>query len=576
MAFRPLQPTIQVGGVSAQLATAAEQPTEEQPKDSLAKKVGKFAYEASGAKSMMDVGALPAKAAIETPRAIEMSKALSENRKALADYTTQLIKMVREEEDPERKEKLNKIINNNFNIMGKVLEEEKTEEEAMLTQKEILGTTAEAGLTAAIYGGVGAGTAGLGAKTALAQKAAAGAAIAPSFYAAHQLKEGEEITKGGIVTSAIIGAAAPIAIEGAKVAARFFGGILKRAGGLLTGKGKEVIETIIERPLAAREGMRGESSEVLEGMGRDVRTAVQGLKKEAQKKYADALEKLPTKAPVGTQWGAKKTTVLVGEGAESELIELSTQGVKSKLTTILREFGVIVDSKKKTFDFLKSPFRKSEENTLKEIFSIIQTWDDATPKGLNSLAIKIGNYVKRGEQSNAFNSVISAMKKNVRNYVGEKIPEIATMNATYAAEMDFIDAVSQELSVKGAFSGMSGVIKTAKKIDTLFGANKELVRKLISDLEKLTSIEVLGKAAGKEITEIPKTAVSMGSLVQGLIQTAIPPKVIGELAARVGIAQIKMQPLVNGLQKLAPAQRVAFFNFIAQLSPELTKKSENQ
>jgi len=140
------------GAGKVEKPTITPQAPEQQPKEPLGKKIAKGAYEISGAKSMVDLARMPGRAGVGTILATKESQALSANRKQLADYTTNLIKIAREEQDPERVNKLNKIIADNFKVMGKVFEEEKAQEKEIPTQKEIAGTTLKAGMTATAYG----------------------------------------------------------------------------------------------------------------------------------------------------------------------------------------------------------------------------------------------------------------------------------------------------------------------------------------------------------------------------------------------------------------------------------------
>jgi len=523
-----------------------------------AKRYGKTGADILGITTAFEFGKMPTQA-VGTALAIPEQKKTAEARGRLADVTTALIKRLKTMSEGDRKEKMKGIIKDNFKQMGMTKEAEQALEEEMLPTgiegaKHVAGKTLEAGMTAAI---VKAPKATMGGK--LWQRSLKGAGFGAGFYSARQLKEGEKITPGGLAVSAGIGGAVPVVFAAGAAVIRFVGSALKRAGSVVTGKGKAIIDTIMKRPGAAKIGLKEDSAKVLRQMGTDVRKAVQTIHQEAQDDYAKALAELP-------------------KGKD-----MSKQGLKSYLTKTFRKFKVVVDPRKQTLDFSQSTLRKSEERILREIFGVINKWDDMSPEGMNRLGIKIGNYIKGGEQSKALNSIIYGMKKNVRGYLGSRIPEAKAMNASYAKQMDFVEALEQELSIKGAFESEAGLIKTMRKIDKIFGQNKEPVRDLIMRLEKEAGIEVLGKAAGKEIAEVSVTG-GIGGLGRGALQTIIPPEAVGSIAIAVGQTKQKVEqtiqralqhpqlgPVIREMSKLAPAARVALYNLIAQFTGESQK-----
>jgi hypothetical protein len=80
-------------------------------------------------------------------------KALDESRAGLADQTTALIKLIREVEDPERKARLQTMVDSNLETLGMAQGAEKELEEQTLTPRDTISTSANA----ALFGALGTG-----------------------------------------------------------------------------------------------------------------------------------------------------------------------------------------------------------------------------------------------------------------------------------------------------------------------------------------------------------------------------------------------------------------------------------
>lgn len=286
-----------------------------------------------------------------------------------------------------------------------------------------------------------------------------------------------------------------------------------------------------------------------------VRENIRNVKKEAITAYGDDIKKIQnTYLKLGY---SNKNSAIFTKG--DEIIKLTKQGIKSKLTSELKKFGVNVDSSKKTFDFFESPFTGNEEAILKKAFDYTQKWSDITPTGLNKLATKISGLRKAGAQSKELNSIIDSISGSLRKYIGNKITEISTMNNNYANSMKFIEAISDELSAKGAIESTKGIIKTSRKLATIFGSNKELARSLVEELD--SGSKVLNVEAARQLSQKPpKGSLSLDRILQTAVQTVIPPKSIGYLAAGSGLAEQKIKPIIDVLQKLEPVDRQALMN----------------
>jgi hypothetical protein len=424
------------------------------------------------------------------------------------------------------------------------------------TAKDAAGVGLELGAT-------GLGVKGIGAAGKFASRFLQNALLGAGTSAGQSIQQ-EDSTANDVAKSSVAGAAVggalPVAGQAVSLVKRFLGVVGKGAAASLSGVGSDAIEAVIDNPRVAQQAMRSDATQTLSSLASQVREKVSSFAREASDAYGEALEELPKRLgrnPKVLQAG-QKTTIKV----DGETFTLSMLGVKSKLTRSLREFDVLVDPRKKEFDFLQSPFRKSEENILKEVFEVIDQWRDTSPKGLNSLARKVGNYRKAGEQSPELNSIIDSIKSNVREYIGDRIPAARAMNQKYRQAKDFIAAIDQELATDGAFKGGTAEqIATAKKLATIFNKNKELARELVERLEG--GDDILASEAGRELSAgVSRSTASIGDVTRGAIQTVIPPRLIGELVAATGIAKEALEPILISLKELEPASRTALLQLL--------------
>jgi hypothetical protein len=402
------------------------------------------------------------------------------------------------------------------------------------TVKDAAGVGAELAAT-------GLGLKGLGTAGRFGAKFLGSAVVGGLSGAGQKLQQAESTAKDVIKSAGVgaaIGGALPVAGEAFGLAKRFLGVAAKGAASSLSGAGSDAVQAVIDNPRAARAGLRGNATETIKDLSTTVRSQVSNLAKEAQAEYSSSLEKL--KNP-GT---------------------LTTKGAKQTLSTIFDRFDVKVT--KKGLDFTKSPFIGGEEQTLQRVYDVVNNWSDTTPQGINKLAIKIGQFRKSGVTNPELNSVIDAAKKGVRSYLGEQVPEAKLLNTQYAKMQDFIQAIDQELSTNGKFTGgTTEQINTAKKISTIFNKNKDLARELVERLEG--GSEILGKEAGRELSSgVSRSTASIGDLTRGVIQTIIPPRAIGEIAAATGIAQENLAPILAGLKTLKPAERTVLLQLLNQ------------
>jgi len=435
--------------------------------------------------------------------------------------------------------------------------------------KEIGGSAARSALLFTPVGrgaaalGTGARALGVGAKLASGLgKVGAGAATGYGFDVASGLEQGEDVAdavKPGI--GALVGGGLPVAGGVAKGATKFAGTFGKNLAAGLSGKGTKVIDAILDNPQEALKGLRGQAS--LPQSATKIRESVSNLAREASKEFGDDLANLPKRlgrTPKVIQEGAK-TTIKV----DGKTYTLSTQGVKSKLTQVLRNFDVIVDPKKGKLNFSQAAIDSGEGKRLQEVFDVVKGWKDTTPEGLHKLAKKISNYRKPGEQSKQLNAIIDSVSRNTRNYIGDRIPAAKEMLSKYAQAQDKIKALNQEFATKGSLvGGMAERMKTERKIANLFSGEKDSTIGLLEEAVP-GGRNILAQEAGRELGGITRASASLGDLLRSAIQTVISPKLIGEITAYTGMTTQQVQRLANVLRTIDEPTRAATIQVLSEI-----------
>lgn len=399
-------------------------------------------------------------------------------------------------------------------------------------------------------------------------KATKGASILKRALAEGTASAGVESVQQGEINketaiSGVVGGGIPVAGKvadfGLGIAKRLFKGV---ASGI-SGAGSDVIETIFTRPNDAAKGLKGDGAEVVKELAQTVLKETKAIQKEASQAYSDGLKSIIPNVIKGD----KKSFYVTREGRKTISVPLTMQGVRTKLSKNLKNFGVDFS---KDDPFLESPFVGDEQTALQRVSGIIKNWKDTTPEGLNDLAVKIGRF-KKFESATQFNSVIDSVKKNVRDYVGDRVPEIRELNIAFGKTQDFLEAIEANLGATSGFSGTQDIIKVAGKLGTIFNRNKELAREVVERLEQERGINVLGVEAGRQLsTQVQKSTASIGSPLQSFIQSLISPTDVGrgvQIAGQV-VSSEKVKTLQNLFSKATPAEKGALIEIFSSLFSE--------
>lgn len=363
--------------------------------------------------------------------------------------------------------------------------------------------------------------------------------------------------------AASIAAGMTVATPVAKIATRYIGNALNVVGGAISGKGSDVIETVFKNPEEAIKGMRSNEVDLLEDTANSIAEATQKLNIQAQKRYGQALKNLP-----------EATTVQAGDSVISvggNRYRLSMNDVVSRAKNQIEESGVAIRPDN-TLDFSTSSFIGTEETAVKRMWDTVRTWDDSTPEGINDLASKLRKLRKSGDQYRQVNMLVDNVKHDTRMYIGDKIPDIAIMNRDYADKMDFLEAVEARLrTTRTGRPSRKQLIESTRKVQNIFGANKELVRNLAKELEEETGVLFLGKEAGRQLTDVvSRSGASIGDWLSNLAKAALPPRAVGEITAFMGKGNNVLRHYLDSgpaimLKKAVDETRVPISIFVADL-----------
>jgi len=295
--------------------------------------------------------------------------------------------------------------------------------------------------------------------------------------------------------------------------------VMKGLAGFVTGAGEDVIERAFASPTVAREGMKATDEAGLRQTATAVRQGVKTLREKAGKEY-EALT-------------SKVTQILDGNA------------LKQKVNSIFADTADATVSKGGV-TFKNTPLLEAEERQLVKVNNLIQGWTDTSAKGLNTLATKISKFRRGTQDSSNFDRIIDDVRRGVRNFVGEQVPEIAEANTKFADKMDMIENLEAILKTKGAVDSSRGIRETSQKVAQLFNANKDLAREAVDELEKEIGVDTLALEAGRQLSDATtKFQVGAGGVVENVLRTALK-KPIAELVTRTGQSKQAIEQVLAG------------------------------
>lgn len=336
-------------------------------------------------------------------------------------------------------------------------------------------------------------------------------------------------------------------------AGKFLGGILKNAASIASGEGRQIIDTIVKDPENSLTGMKDDVANGLRKTAKAIRQYASDTYKNAISTYGKGLKDIEDKYLSSNTNFMKQGNNVIGPDGN---FPITLSGVKNKLTSVFQDFGADGNfTKGFTFDNTGSVNLKT---VLKSAYNSIKNWTDISPTGLNTLTQRLQRIAENTKLPEAA-AAVGKITSNIRDYMGEKIPEIADLNKGYAKTMQFLEDLDTHLSTgvkRGIREGMNteqGMLDVTKKIAQLFGKDKETARQFIMGIPG--GAQMIAEQAGRNVKQ---GVVSLGGSIPRALSAMIPSKTVGYTTAKVA------QYLPGILSKLAPVEQEFIKGLVSQ------------
>lgn len=437
------------------------------------------------------------------------------------------------------------------------------------------GATAKA--TKAAEVGIDAIKAGKVAKAAL--KLGARAAIGATEAAGVTALQGG--SKEEVKNAAIFGGVFPIATKAiaklgsaAKETAKFI-------SSSLSGVPKDAIEYALKNPQKVQAAISRAVSEggemASQRISKNALDALDQLKEARSLNFKSGLSKLEKEATymkngqlyvkrVLTEAEAKATKGYVPGTVIGVPTSLSTKGVKQVATTTLKEFDI--NAKGRLLDWSEAAIDDTHAHKLQKLINRIYDWTNTTPSGLNNLRQVIDSYkvggINLGSSEKKFNAIIGALRTNLSEYVGKRVPQVAEMNSKYAAESEVINNIRSQLKL-----GSNDPNTALRKLINVFNPKSKVYRPIVEQLGDEAGVDLMSDIAG--LTMSQWTPEGLGKYITTLVggaqfgiglaspasiatipitAAAASPRLVGKTAITIGKASQSKAAQV--IKKVAP------------------------
>lgn len=318
-----------------------------------------------------------------------------------------------------------------------------------------------------------------------------------------------EIIKG-VGTGALLGIAIPAIIEGTVRA-------VKNVTSLYSGVPKGALENAFDNPEKVQQAVHkyASSPEKKKEILDNANDALNKIKQQRSANYEAALKQIPATLP--------------------------DEGVKTMLNDSLGKYSV-------------KTLVKSEQNTIKELNTLINSWDDFSAIGVNELKQAIRNR-KLITSSDYLKKILGGMETDLVKYIEKTSPEIAQMNSVYREASQFIDSLQSEIF------GTTSTMKDSTKINRLlsiFSNNSGVRKELIEQLGEKAGVDLINEITGSVMTEWLPTGwvqrmILGGGTVAGAWQGFSPATLAAGAAAASPRIVGKATRVLGQMNRLAPS-----------------------
>ncbi len=423
----------------------------------------------------------------------------------------------------------------------------------------------------------------LGSKTTkalqLASKAGIGAAEAAGVTA---------IQGGGkteVKNAAIFGGLFPIALKAIGVIGTAAKEVAKFTSSSLSGVPKEAIEYALKNPQKVQSAIKQAVAEggdtAAQRIYKNAVNALDELKDARRLNYQSGLAKLEKEATYTkkgqlyirralTDAEAKATKGYISGTVIGVPTNLTTSGIKKVATTTLKEFDI--KAKGRIIDWSEAAIDNSHGKKLQELVDRVYDWTDTTPTGLNRLRKIIDGYkiggIELSPSQKQVNAIIGAMRTNLSEYVGTRVPQVAEMNLKYKLESEVIDAVRKQLKI-----GSADPNTALRKLVNVFNPKSQVYRPVVEELGEKAGVDLMSDIAA--LTMVQWTPEGLGKYLTGLVGGTglglgfINPAVLATIPATAAASSPRIVGKVStGLGKLGNTKTL---KTIKKATPTATK-----
>jgi hypothetical protein len=285
-----------------------------------------------------------------------------------------------------------------------------------LSNKEVIGSAIQLGANA---------IPGAGEEAGLLEKSAIGAGQGYAYDVGNQLQNKDKSIGDAFIPGAgtVIGGALPGAMD-------LVGTVAKHVAGFTSGTGPEAIQRAVDNPDAVGKAVKeyATTPEAKQTLVDKAKAAVSQFIQDKQSEYGASLDKFGTQADY-----------------------LAVQNVSDSFVNNAQKFGGSVD-KEGNLIFKNSTLTKSDQTALNSAYETIQNWTDTTPKGMDGLRQAIGNQMDEFSLNgnDRANVVLSAVQKDLKNTLTNKIPGYSDMLNTYSTKSQTTRDLVKELGIGGS------------------------------------------------------------------------------------------------------------------------------
>lgn len=370
-----------------------------------------------------------------------------------------LIRAIHNQVDPAKKQHLVDTLKNVYGQNYKANESKDINEGFGLSNKEILGSAGQTALSALSFGELsgGAKAGGLVEKFApkvaeiandttkiakpllegggLTGKVARNAALGYGFDVTNAATNNKDnIFKPGFGTA--LGATLP-------VVSKLLGTGLKKVLGATTGTGSQIIDRAVKNPDEVFNSMKkynNEESKV--GLVNQAKEAIKTYLNGRNTEFGNSVSNMTSKAPIS------KSIILDTFSSEAD------------------KFGGQV--KGNTLKFGDTALNSSEQKQLQNVWDIVKSWKDVTPKGMDTLRQRIGNEMDNFALANNGRDsvVLGNVKKAFTNVLKDNIEGYDKILGEYGNKTQTAKNILKELSLGGntkPSTQLNQVMKVFKK-----------------------------------------------------------------------------------------------------------------